>query len=156
MLAWKKLIAPGSWLAVLLVSVSCTGSAQDLSPTQTVARFHQALAQGEISQVLQYLDPTLVVYENGQAEYGLAEYREKHLPHDLDYSRLVQRQMGPQAEQLAGDWALVTSQVVVSGDVGGKQTRKQQLETMVLKRGPDGWKIVHIHWSARALKTGAP
>jgi ketosteroid isomerase-like protein len=155
MSAWKRWITPGSWLAALLC-VSCVGSAQDLTPAQTVARFHQALAQGEIAQVVQYLDPALVVFENGQAEYGLAEYREKHLPHDLDYSRQVQRQMGPQAEQLAGDWAWVSSQVVVSGQVGGKQTRKQQLETMMLKRGPDGWKIVHIHWSARALKAEVP
>jgi ketosteroid isomerase-like protein len=154
--AWKKWIAPGSWLAALLVSVSCTGSAQDLTPAQTVARFHQALTQGEIAQVVQYLDPALVVYENGQAEYGLAEYRERHLPYDLDYSRQVQRQIGPQAEHVAGDWAWVTSQTVVSGEVGSKTVSKQQLETMILRRGPDGWKIVHIHWSARALKAGAP
>jgi ketosteroid isomerase-like protein len=57
---------------------------------------------------------------------------------------------------VAGDWAWVTSQTVVSGEVGSKTVSKQQLETMILRRGPDGWKIVHIHWSARALKAGAP
>lgn len=139
----------GLLLALCALSACAQGST---TPTETVERFHQALEQGQADEALRLLDPALVVFESGHAEYGLAEYRGHHLPHDLAFARQVQRQTTRSQEQQAGDWAWVMSQAVVSGQVGEKTINQQQMETMVLRRGADGWKILHIHWSARARK----
>jgi ketosteroid isomerase-like protein len=37
----------------------------------------------------------------------------------------------------------------------GKEATMLSTETMVLRRGTSGWKIVHIHWSSRIKRPAA-
>ena len=59
---------------------------------------------------------------------------------------------GDPAIVMAGDLATVISEGETTGTFKGKPIDSVTLETMTLRRGPDGWRIVHVHWSSRAAK----
>lgn len=45
-------------------------------------------------------------------------------------------------------WVLTLSET--TGAFGGKPIASLGAETMLLRRLPAGWRIIHIHWSSRA------
>ncbi|WP_379655388.1 nuclear transport factor 2 family protein [Pseudoxanthomonas sp. UC19_8] len=48
-----------------------------------------------------------------------------------------------------GELAWVGSESELHASKDGKPLTLLSTETMVLKRGTQGWRIVHIHWSSR-------
>lgn len=47
--------------------------------------------------------------------------------------------------------AWVASEARLSGAPAGKPVELISLETLVMKKAANGWRIVHIHWSSRDI-----
>ena len=126
------------------------GAASDSAEIAGVVdRFHRALATGDTAAVLRLLAPDVVIQESGGVE-TLSEYRSHHLPGDMAFARAVERDRSPIRVRVKGDAAWATSTSTTVGDYRGRAINSQGAELMVLRREPEGWRIVAIHWSSRA------
>ncbi len=118
-------------------------------PEAAVDRFYAALAAGDRAAALAELAPELVVFEQGGAELSREEYAAEHLGADMEFlaateSRIVERRSGGDG---ATGWVLTRSET--TGTYQDAPVAVHGTETMVLERRPEGWRIVHIHWSSR-------
>jgi ketosteroid isomerase-like protein len=126
----------------------------DLTPevneaARVVEQFHDALSKGDATAAQILLDDAVQIYEQGWVERSKAEYAEHHLQSDIAFSASTKRVRRAGSGTAQGDLAYITSEATVIGTFGGKPINSITLETMVLRRAGQGWRIVHIHWSSR-------
>lgn len=119
---------------------------------KAVDAFHDALAKGDRAAVEALLADDVHIYEQGWVERSKAEYASHHLASDIAFSKATRRKQTARSGVVLGDLAYVTREETVSGEFEGKAINSVTLETMVLRRAKNNWRIVHIHWSSRAAK----
>ncbi len=115
-----------------------------------VAAFHDALEAGDGEEALSYLAPEVVILESGGSERSRAEYASHHLPGDMRFAGMADREVIEQREHILGDSRLVLTWTRSTGAVGDRQIDSNGVETMVLGLFDGQWKIIHIHWSSRS------
>jgi ketosteroid isomerase-like protein len=113
-----------------------------------VVDFHRALKEGYREGVLRHMDEKAIVFETGFVEAQRDQYAAGHLDADMLYAAQVQREVVHRQVSVSGDIAVALTQARTRGEFEGQPVSLENTETMVLRRGDDGWKIVHIHWSA--------
>jgi ketosteroid isomerase-like protein len=118
------------------------------SPADAVDAFHKALRVGDAKAVLALLAPEIVIFEQGFFEPSRDAYAETHMRDDMDFARATKREVLSREAITSGDAAWVQSRTRTTGKFGDNAVDLTGAETMVLRRQADGWKIVHIHWSA--------
>lgn len=123
------------------------------TPTEIVDGFHAALKRGDTATALSLLDAQLLVFESGEVERDRAEYAAHHLQADAAFSAAVTRTIEQRNVKMSADMAVISTIEYVTGTYGTRPINNRSLETMVLKKGPAGWRIVHIHWSSARLKS---
>jgi ketosteroid isomerase-like protein len=133
----------------LLLSTGLAAAGVDESPEVVVADFHTALAAGEREAALARLDPDVLIFESGGAELSRDEYAAHHFGADMAFSAATQRTIVDQQSGEIGDSAWVLTQSKTTGTFREKAIDSRGTETMLLRRGTDGWRIIHIHWSSR-------
>lgn len=121
-----------------------------------VADFHHAIEEGYREGVIRLLDENLIVFETGFVEANRSEYVGGHLDADLQYAISVKREVVHTEAMVSGNVAVVLSQTRNRGEFAGQKINLANTETMVLRLGPDGWKISHVHWSGHELKDVPP
>ncbi len=152
-------------LFAITLSFAATAVANEASPkidvpepaqaaAASVDRFFSALSAGDLAQAGALLDPQVVILESGGAEHSAAEYLRGHAKGDADFLKGAHHVLLRRTARAAGDLVWVASESDLHVTKDGKQTTLASTETMVLRPGDDGWKIVHIHWSSRARKPG--
>jgi ketosteroid isomerase-like protein len=120
------------------------------TPVQTVAAFHEALASGDREVVLGLLDPEVMIFESGGAELSRDEYASHHLGADMEFSAATSRTIVEQTRGADGDAGWVLTRSETSGTFRDGEIDLLGAETVLLRRGENGWRIVHIHWSSRS------
>lgn len=128
-------------------------AADAVSPAAKVAAdvvdaFHAALSRGDTGAALALLSDDAIVYEGGEAETK-AQYASHHLAADAAFAAAVRSTRTRRTAQIAGDVAWIVSEGRTTGQYRERAVDSYTTETMVLRRGPSGWRIVHIHWSSR-------
>jgi ketosteroid isomerase-like protein len=125
------------------------------TPTQpvlaVVESFERALADGDRTAALAQLAPDLRVFESGHVEASRDDYAASHLDADMAYLKTAQTTLKTRSVSASTDSALVLSETEVRSQRNGKPTARAGLETMVLHRTAEGWRITHIHWSSRDI-----
>jgi hypothetical protein len=133
-----------------LLSMAWTGSAaaqRAATPIAAVEAFHAALDAGDDAAAISLLDRELRVFESGFINPDLQSYVNSHLAADKEtHSRsewvLEDRVVGGE-----GDFQWVLSSYRLER---GRFTVDQfVLETALVQRTGDSFRIVHIHWSSR-------
>lgn len=119
-----------------------------------VDRFFAALSSGDLAQAGAQLDPDVIILESGGAEHSAAEYLGGHAKGDAQFLKGSHHILNRRTARTTGDVAWVASESELHVEKDGKPSTLASTETMVLRAGPDGWKIVHIHWSSRVKKPG--
>jgi uncharacterized protein (TIGR02246 family) len=127
-----------------------TGREQDESAIrQVLDRQTEAWNKGDLEGYMQGYrkSPALTFYSGGTITSGweatLSRYRKRYQSEGKEMGRLDFPEeaidlLGPDAALVRGRWRLVLS--------GGKEM--SGLTTVILKRLPEGWRIVHDHSSA--------
>jgi len=127
-----------------------TGREQDESAIrQVLDRQTEAWNKGDLEGYMQGYrkSPDLTFYSGGTITSGweatLARYRKRYQSEGKEMGRLDFPEeaidlLGPDAALVRGRWRLALS--------GGKEM--SGLTTVILKRLPEGWRIVHDHSSA--------
>lgn len=114
-----------------------------------VDRFHHALANGDSATALSLLADDVVILESGGLETR-NDYRNHHLPGDIEFARAVRSTSTPMRVVVRGDAAWATSTSTTQGDFRGRAINSVGAQLVVLSREADGWKIRAIHWSSRS------
>ena len=114
-----------------------------------VEAFHKALEQGDRNGALSVLSDNVRIFEQGWVEQSKAEYASHHLDSDIAFSKAVKSVTTAVDVDVEGASAVVMSQSTTKGIFEGKPVDSVGLETMVLRKVNDDWKVVHIHWSSR-------
>ena len=136
-------------LLCLFAAALAAGAAHaQQTPQQVVAAFHGAMAKGDTKTMLNLLAPDVVIFEAGGAEMNRDEYRTHHLGADVAFARAATRKVVDSQAKVAGDAAWVLTRSTTTGTFQGKSVNSRGVETMVLRKTPQGWRIVHIHWSS--------
>lgn len=117
-----------------------------------VDAFHAALKKGDGDRVKALLDDKVTIYEQGYVENSKAEYANEHLASDLKFAAATTSSQTTRSVTVLDALAYVTSEAHTTGTFEGKPVNSIGIETMILRRGADGWRIVHIHWSSRKAK----
>jgi len=117
-----------------------------------VEAFHAALGRGDTRAAAALLADDALVYESGGVERGKAEYAAHHLAADAAFARAVKRSVTRRAGRADGRTAWIASEATVKGMYKTRAINSLSTETMVLRRGPAGWRIVHVHLSSADAK----
>ena len=117
-----------------------------------VDAFSSAIQAGKLDEVAKLLDANALILESGYAEHDASEYLAAHAKEDAEFLKDVHVQLINRTAQVSGDMAWVGSESEMHMQKDGKAVTLLSAETMVLKKTPQGWRIVHIHWSSH-LKT---
>lgn len=118
-------------------------------PGETVDAFHAALRNKDTAAALSLLDRGLVVYEFGSVDPTVEAYAFRHLPFDMDVAvatrwKLETRRVGGEGSER---WVLSTYRVT-GRQSDGAPIDLSMLETVILRRSGDAFRIVHFHWSS--------
>ena len=141
-------------IVVLALVASLSGrAAEPMTPASVVETFHEALAQGDRDGALDVLSPGVVIYESGWVEVSRDEYALHHLGSDMEFSAATEREIVSRSEHSDGDTAWVVTESATTGEFRDRAIDLIGVETMILEKSDDGWKIVHVHWSSRARPT---
>jgi ketosteroid isomerase-like protein len=123
------------------------------SAPETVHAFHAALAAGDSATALSLLALDVVIFESGGVEASRDEYRSHHLPADMEFAQSVSREITSERSGSAGDVAWMLTESHSTGTFRERPIDVRGVETMLLRHTADGWRIVHIHWSSRRVRT---
>ena len=159
-----KICAP---LVALILAVGCSQPPQNGStdtsasthavasaqatPASIVDTFSAALHAGNAEAVAQLMAPDVIVAEGGEVERSFAEYASHHLPADIAFVAAVTSTLQDRRVIAGGDIATVISRSEVRGSFRGRAIHSNSMETMVLRRTDDAWRIVHVHWSSAPI-----
>ncbi len=124
------------------------------APALVVDAFHEALRTGSVAAALARLSEDAVIFESGGVERGKAEYASHHAPADAAFAQAVPSRTTRRAGQVVGDLAWILTEGRTTGTYKGKPVDRVTTETMLLRRAEGVWRIVHIHWSSAAARSG--
>lgn len=119
-------------------------------PAYAVDSFQTLLASGDTAGAAKLLEPTVLIYEGGEAERSRDEYASHHLQADAQFLKDAKSRVLSRAGNAAGNLAWVATESELT-TAGNKPTKFIITETMVLMRAAQTWRIAHIHWSSRRV-----
>ena len=136
---------------------SAAAAAMDVPKTalpavEIVDQFGKALTAGDLKTVGSLLDPAVLILESGGAERSREEYLGHHAIADAAFLKGAHQQIKRRIARISGETTWVGTESELHATKDGKATTTLSTETMVLKRTPQGWRIVHIHWSSRTKR----
>jgi ketosteroid isomerase-like protein len=143
----RRVLALASATALMAVHAISYGQATRI-PADAVDGFHAALKRKDTAGALSFLDRGLVVFEFGAADPTVESYALQHLPFDIDMA--VASTWALQTRRVGGEgaerWILSTYRVTGTR-ADGKPIEQTTLETAIVRRTGDQFRIVHLHWS---------
>ena len=112
--------------------------------------FQTAMDTGDAPTVMRYIADDALMMEGGTIENRM-QYEQNHLPADLEFAKGMKAARMPVQQTVRGDVAWVRTSTEFRGTFEGKPLALLSLETMVMTREPEGWKIKALHWSGMRL-----
>lgn len=127
---------------------------EDIAPSaadavKVVDAFSAAIKAAKLKEAGSLLDPKALILESGSSERSRDDYLQSHAMADAAFMQTAQQQLRYRQARAEGSVAWVGSESILQTVKDGKALVILSTETMVLRKGLDGWRIVHIHWSSR-------
>jgi len=133
---------------IFLILAGNAGAQGARVPAEAVDAFHAALRNKDTAGALSLLDRGLVVFEFGAVDPTVESYAFRHLPLDMDLAAAARWQL--ETRRVGGEgnerWVLSTYRVT-GKQADGAPIDQTTLETAILRRSGETFRIVHLHWS---------
>jgi ketosteroid isomerase-like protein len=113
-----------------------------------VSQFHEALKRGDANVAIAQLSADALIYESGYAETH-ENYLAHHLQADIEFAKQTTRKVTATTSQCGETLCVLMQESETTGSYKGKLVQSIGVETSVLVRAGDTWKIQHVHWSSR-------
>lgn len=121
------------------------------TPEAAVEAYGAALRSGDKAAVRALLAPDVIIAEGGGAERSIDEYAGHHMSADMEYTAAVDFALKKRDVIAKKDLATIISESQIHGTFRGENVHSRMMETMVLRRDDNRWRIVHIHWSSAPI-----
>ena len=108
-----------------------------------------ALVSGQLEQARAQMTPNAVVVANGHVIGERDDYINGAAKGDSAALRSVQRELVRRDARAGTDVAWVVSEKRVRPAAATQGPSEVVIETMLLAKTAEGWKITHVHWSGR-------
>ena len=105
----------------------------------------------DLDKLATFYHPDVTIYEGGGINNGWIDYRDHHLGPELkSFENLEFGHTNTKVTMLpGGQSAYATSEYAIKAKMGDRQLDSGGIETLVLVKGGDAWKIRHSHTSSR-------
>ncbi len=123
--------------------------AETAQVVEWLAAYDRAFNAKDLQQLATFYHPDATIFEGGGVNNGWADYRDHHLGPELTTFENLEFAHRHVTVHLTGNAAYVTSEYTIKARVNGRDVDSGGLETLVLIRAGDVWKIRHSHTSAR-------
>jgi ketosteroid isomerase-like protein len=144
----RQRIAVAAVYAVSIVGAPAATAQSARIPSETVDAFHAALRNKDTAGALSLLDRGLIVFEFGAVDPTVEAYALSHLRFDIDMAAATQWKL--ESRRVGGEgnerWVLSTYRVT-GKQPDGTPIDQTTLETVILRRAGDMFRIAHLHWS---------
>jgi hypothetical protein len=117
------------------------------TPAAVLDAFHHALEEGKGQVALSYLADNVLILEGAHIQTR-DEYAGGHLGSDMEFLSAVKSKRLTRKTITGDQQVTILTQSGISGTFKGKAIDIASSESAVLEKRPDGWRIVHLHWSS--------
>jgi ketosteroid isomerase-like protein len=116
--------------------------------------YDAAFLAKDLDRLAAFYHPDVTIYEGAGINNGWADYRDRHLGPELKaFSNLQFAHTDTKVTMMpGGQSAYATSRYTIKAKMGERDLDSEGLETLLLVRTPEGWKIRHSHTSSRARR----
>lgn len=149
------MIRRGSLAVVASLVVASSAFAQtggdERAITAWLQSFDRAFMAKNLDTLSHFYHADVTIFEGGGINNGWADYRDRHIGPELTgFEDLQFEHRNIVVHVLAGGTAAyVTSEYTLKARVNGRDVDSAGLETLVLVKTGDSWRIRHSHTSAR-------
>ena len=116
--------------------------------------YDAAFMTRDVAKLAGFYHPDVTIYEGGGVNNGWADYRDNHLGPELKAFQDLQFAHSNTKVTLlpGGESAYATSRYTIKAKMGDRLLDSEGLETLLLVKSADGWKIRHSHTSSRPAR----
>lgn len=116
--------------------------------------YDAAFLAKDLDRLAAFYHPDVTIYEGAGINNGWADYRDRHLGPELKaFTNLQFAHTDTKVTMMpGGQSAYATSRYTIKAKMGERELDSEGLETLMLIRTPDGWRIRHSHTSSRARR----
>ena len=145
-------------LAMFVVGLSASAQDNEKAVRDALMQSASALEKGDMAAMekLWVNDESVTVFESGHANYGWADYRDRHLGPELKEMKNTKYTLSDIKVKVSGDTAWATFKYAISADIGTRHVDGAGLGTAVLEKRGQDWRIVHWHTSAPRRAPATP
>lgn len=117
---------------------------------QVLADYRAAMESRSVEKLAAVMDPELLVLEGVHKNVGWADYRDNHIGPEMGEWKEF-KVADPKVLEVALDGAMAyaVQEATYSLVMADKTVVLAGAETFVLRKGEAGWKIKHLHFSAK-------
>lgn len=144
----RALAVTSTTLLLNFTAVPAQANASVEDAANVVGQFHDALKRGDANAAIDQLTGDAVIYESGYAETR-ENYLAHHLQADIEFAKKTTRRVTATSSQCSETLCVLMQESETSGNYKGKRVQSIGIETTMLVRTGDIWKIRHVHWSSR-------
>ncbi|HEX6730940.1 MAG TPA: nuclear transport factor 2 family protein [Pyrinomonadaceae bacterium] len=137
-------------LTMFVIVSPASAQESETAVREVLSRSASAFEKGDMAALekLWANDESVTVFESGHANYGWADYRDKHLGPEMKEMKNTKYTLSDIKVKVSGNTAWATFKYAISADIGTRHVDGAGLGTAVLEKRGDDWKIVHWHSSA--------
>lgn len=143
-------------LASLLLLTALAVSAAEADDAGAVKRvlgaYQAALEARSVEALGKVVDPDLLVLEGTHKNVGWKDYRDNHIgPEMAEWKSFRVADPRLVSLEVEGGMAFAVQEAAYTIVMEGKTVSMRAAETFVLRKGKDGWRVKHVHFSAKKL-----
>lgn len=137
-----------------LVDTATQGGGDAAAIEAWLKGYDAAFLSKDLSRIGAFYHPEVTIYEGAGINNGWADYRDRHLGPELKvFENLEFAHSGTKVTLLpGGESAYAISRYTIKAKMGERMLDNEGLETLLLVKTPEGWKIRHSHTSGRARR----
>lgn len=141
-------------LPVLAVAAAAAG---DADAVRRVLRAYQAAMEARSVEALgKVVDPDLLVLEGTHKNAGWKDYRDNHIgPEMAEWKSFQVADPKIVSLEVEHGMAYAVQEATYTIALEGKTVSMAGAETFVLRKGRGGWRVKHVHFSAKKLAPAA-
>ena len=139
-------------------SAAAQASSGEDAVTAWMQSFDRAFVAKDLDKLASFYHPDVTIFEGGGVNNGWADYRDHHIGPELKGFENLQFEHRNVAVHMldGGRVAYVTSEYALKARVSDRDVDSAGLETLVLMKVGNAWKIRHSHTSVRRRPAGGP
>jgi ketosteroid isomerase-like protein len=139
---------------LFVVSLASPVKAQTGSDAAAIEAWLKGYDAAFLNKIAAFYHPDVTIYEGAGVNNGWVDYRDRHLGPELKaFENLEFAHSGTKVSVLpGGESAYAISRYTIKAKMGDRMLDNEGLETLLLVKTPEGWKIRHSHTSGRARR----